>query len=240
VVNQSLRRFFHLLLMSGCCALLAGTVDAQWHSKPYQQWTAKEAQGLLIDSPWAQTTAGLLAVGRFDPLTAAVNTAVTVRLRSALPVRQALARLKQLRNKYDKKGKSDKAAIDKKNSPLLECSECVDYYMVELSPGPGSENDLPPFLQRALLAQMKLNIEIKNERGETRELVKFVKPKFFQDEAVFFFPRLNSKGEPLISAANRTLTISFDPRVFSFKATARLTRFEFDVAKMTVDGKVVF
>jgi hypothetical protein len=240
LTNHGLKSLFRLLLVSGCWALIPGTIPAQVHGKPYQQWTAKEAQGLLIESPWAQTRAGLLAVGRFDPPTAAVNTAVTVSLRSALPVRQALARLKQLKNKYDKKGNSDKAAIDEKNRPLLECPECADYYMVVMSPGPGSENDLPPYLQRALLAQIKLDVVIKNEKGETRELVKFVKPKFFQDEAAFFFPRLNSKGEPLISAANRTLTISFDPRIFSFKVAARLARFEFDVAKMIVNGQVVF
>jgi hypothetical protein len=150
MVNQRLRLLFRLLLLSGCCALITGTVHAQLNDRPYQQWTAKEAEALLFDSPWAQTRSGLVAAGRWDPLTEAANTAVTLSLRSALPVRQALARLRQLKNRYDKK-------------------------------------------------------------------MKFVNPKFVQDDAVFYFSRFNSKGEPLISPANRKLTISFDPRILRGK-----------------------
>jgi len=89
------------------------------------------------------------------------------------------------------------------------------------------------------LAHVKLSVQIRNEKGETREVVKFVNPKFAEDDGVFFFSRCNSKGEPLISPANHTLTISFDPRIFAWK-TARLTKFEFDVTKMIVNGQVVF
>jgi hypothetical protein len=241
LVNQRQRLLSRLLLVSGCCALVSGTVHAQFGGKQYQQWTVKEAEGLLVNSAWAQTRAGLVAVGRLDPPTAAANTAVTIRLRSALPLRQALVRLRQLKNKYDTKSDSDKAAIDGKNRPLLECPECADYYMVTVSPGPGSSNALSTNLplNTVSLAWLKLNVEIKNEKGETRELVKFIKEKFFGDEAVFFFSRFNSKGEPLISPANRTFTISFDPHVFGWK-TWTVTRFEFDVAKMISNGKVVF
>jgi len=228
--------FLRLLLLSGWCALIPCTALAQF-GKPYQQWTAKEAEGLLIDSPWAQTRAGLIGVGRFDPATAAANTAVTVRLHSALPLRQALARLRQIKNKYDKKSDRDKAAIDAKNEPLLECPDCVDYYMVTMSPGPGSENEVS--LRRMSLAQVKLNVQMRNEKGEIRELVKLVKPKFFGDEAILLFARFNSKGEPLITAANRKLTISFG-RLFGWAPTPALTKFEFDVARMTVNGQVVF
>lgn len=238
--NGRLRLLSRLVLVTGCCALVSGTVHAQFGGKPYQQWTDKETQSLLTNSPWAQTRAGLIAVGRLDPLTEAANTAVTVRLRSALPVRQALARLRQLNNKYDKTSDNEKTAIDVKNRPLLECPECKDYYMVTLSPGPGSTNALSSNLplNTVSLAWLKLNVEIKNDKGETRELMKFIREKFFGDEAIFCFSRFNSNGEPLISPANRTFTISFDPRVFGWK-TWTVTRFEFDVARMTSDGKVV-
>ena len=241
-VNLRPRFLFRMLLVSGCCALVPGPVSAQFAGKPYQQWTAKEAEGLLIDSPWAQTRAGIVAVGRFDPPTAAANTAVTISLRSALPVRQALARLRQLRNKYEKKSDSERAAIDARNKELLECAECADYYVVALSPGPGSVNDLSTSilpLNTTSLAWLRLNVEIKNEKGETRELMKFVSPQLGGGEAVFYFSRFSSKREPLISPANRTLTISLDPHVFGWK-TWTATKFEFDVAKMIVNGEVVF
>jgi len=239
MVNQRLRLFARVLLVSGCCALSSGSANAQFGGKPYQQWTAAEAKGLLTDSPWAQTRAGLVAVGRLDPQTAPPNTAVTITLHSALPVRQALARVRQLKNKYDKRSDRDRAAIDAKNKPLLECAECDDYYMVAMNPGPGSISGVPGSFARMSLALAKRDVQLANEKGETRELVKFARPKFAEDQVMFFFSRLNSKGEPLIGPANRTLTISFDPRIFDWK-TGRTTRFEFDVSKMIVTGQVVF
>src|SRR5437660_8479247 len=235
MANQHLRFLFCLLLVT----LISSQVHAQFAGKSYQQWTAKEAEGLLINSPWAQTQAGLMAVGRLYPLTAAANTAITISLRSALPVRQALARLKQLKNKYDKKSNSEKAAIDDGNKSLLECPECADYYIVTMSPGPGSETGLPGSLQKASFARVKLDVEMKNEKGETRELVKFVPPKFTLDNAMFFFSRFNSKGEPLIGSQNHTLTVSFHPGLFGFKP-AMLSQFHFDVTKMIVNGQVAF
>ena len=208
--------------------------------KPYQQWTGKQSKELLVNSPWAQTQTGLVWVEKFATPTPAADSTVTVRLYSALPLRQALARLKQLKNKYDGKSDRDKAAIDAQNRALLECPACINYYMVTIGPGPDSRN-VPQFPRTMSFAVVKLNIEIKNEKGETRELTNFVGPKFAGDEALFFFARFSSKGEPLVSPANRTLTISFDRFIFRWApAPATRTKFEFDVAKMTVNGQVVF
>ena len=238
MINQRLRAFSRSLLLSGCCALITGTVHAQLNNRPYQQWTAKEAAALLIESPWAQTVAGIIPAVGGDPSTAVADTTVTIRLHSALPLRQALARLRQLNNKYDQKSDSDKAAIDAKIKPLLECPECSDCYLVAMRTGPGCTNDMPRFLDGMTLARLKLNVHIKNEKGETRELVKFINPRFNGGDAMFFFSRFNSNGEPLISPANRTLTILFD-HIFGW-IPATVTKFEFDVAKMTIDGKVTF
>lgn len=232
--------FFRLLLVSVSCALIPCTALAQF-GKPYLQWSEKEAKELVINSPWAQTQTGLVWVDRFATPTPAADSTITIRLYSALPLRQALARLRQIKTRYDRKSDRDKAAIDAKNRELLECPACNNYYMVTMSPGPDSMNGLPPLPRPLSFAVMKRNVYIKNEKGETRELTNFVAPKFFGDEALFFFARFNSKGEPLISPANRTLIISFDRFMFRWApAPATLAKFEFDVAKMTVNGQIVF
>jgi len=240
MVSQRLRILCRLLLLAGC-VLIPNSVYPQLGSKPYQQWTAKEAEELIRNSPWAQTRAEPMSVAKLDPQSEPADTVVTVRLHSASPARQALARLKQIRNEYDRKSDHDKAAIDAKNKVLLECSECSDYYMIAISPGPRSTN--PRFKNSPWYTQsltfMKRNVELKNEKGETRELVKFVSPDFNGGEGLFYFLRFNSKGEPLISPANRMLTISFDSRLLGW-APWKLQKFEFDVAKMTVNGQVVF
>jgi hypothetical protein len=237
MIHQRLKRLFTLLLVSGCCALVPSTVQAQLYGKPYQLWTAKEAEGLLINSAWAQTRAGLIKVEESDPSTAVADSAVTIRLYSALPLRQAMARLRQIKNKYDKQSDREKAAIDARIKPLLECPECGDNYVVAIRPGPDSRNEVP-LSERMTLATLKLKVHLKNEKGESRELVKFVSPRFNGGDAMLFFSRFNSKGEPLISPANRTLTIWFD-HIFGW-APATITKFEFDVARITVNGKVVF
>jgi len=43
-----------LVLFLGVTLVWAG--DKPWKSKPYQQWDAKEVQGILTDSPWVRVT----------------------------------------------------------------------------------------------------------------------------------------------------------------------------------------
>ncbi len=131
-----------------------------------------------------------------------------------------------------------KAAIDAENRSVLECSRCTDQYVVTVSPGPGSSHSVPMRFQSMPFAQLKLYVYIKNEKGEKRELVDFVKPGSWDGDSMFIFARLNSKGEPLISPANHTLIISFEPRLFGAFPPS-LSRFEFDVGKMMIDGKLV-
>lgn len=211
-----------------------------WQDKPYQQWTMSEVEQLLRDSPWAQ----LREKGAYPEQTANASAAnpadaVIIYLRSALPVRQALARLRQLRAKYDKLSDSEKKTVDEKTKVLLDCPACAENYIVTLAPGSGKTKGVPATLQKMAPAEVKLNVRVSNERGETRELVHFVAPKFEGDEALFFFARFNSKGEPLITPDTKKLIVIFDRKIFSLTAFP-LIKFEFDVSKMTVNGKVAF
>lgn len=47
-----------------------------------------------------------------------------VRLRSALPIRQAILRLRQIKEKYDSMSDAKKAEFDEKNKALVECPAC--------------------------------------------------------------------------------------------------------------------
>lgn len=230
-----------LLLGSVFAATLNRAAHVQFPGKPFEQWTAKEAEKILSDSPWAQTQVVLGAAGRLDPVTETADTMFTVRLRSALPVRQALARLNQLRGGYDQKNASERAALDARNKEILECSECLDDYAVSITPGPGSRRDLPAFLSSGRTASelIKQNVVLENDKHETRELTKFVQPKFAAGEAIFFFRRLDSRGKSLIDPGSRFVIISFDPRIFDWKKPTA-TKFKFDVARLIVDGKVAF
>lgn len=229
------RNFACLLIL----LLINANAWSQVSDKPKEQWTLKEVESFLSDSAWAQTIGGSAQVGGLPLSSAMEGNFVTLRLRSGLPIRQALARLRELKSKYDKMSPRDKADIDAKNKPLLECQPCQDYYVVTMSQGPGSNRGVPSAFETMSLNRAKLTVVLKNEKGETRELVNMVRPKVRGDDAVFFFARFDAKGEPLFTTANRKITISFDPRLFEGSAMKSIV-VDFDVARITLNGQVVF
>jgi len=229
-----------------CVALLlvglgrSTVAQESWSQKDFRQWTESEVEKILTDSPWAQTRDLELAGG--DTATTVGPSlpnrrAVIIRLRSALPIRQALARLRQLNNKYDKMSEKDKKALDEKNQILLECPPCADSYVIALSPAEARGKGVPTILMNMSEAEVKKNVRLMNDAGETRGLIHYTPPKSQGDEAVFFFERLNDQGKPLIDSNSKRLIVTFDQKIFPQMA---LTKFEFEVPKMIVNGQVAF
>ena len=217
--------------------VFAATVSAQtesWQSKPYTQWTKDEARKVLNDSPWAQTiertTDTPLSLSRGAGQI--ISKAYTVRLRSALPVRHALLRLRQLDDKYDQMSDKKKAEFDEKNKALVECPACADNYVVALLPPAAAD------ARTTTLEKMKLFVHLVDERGRERQLVHFIPTKATGQEIVFFFPRLDEKGEPLITPSSKKVSLTIDTSAIGMDAI--VWRFEFDVSKMSSNGKVDF
>jgi len=218
----------------------AASAQGGWRDKPPAQWTKEEAEQILIDSPWAQTVApggGAIGLGGTRALSTP-DKAITVRLRSALPVRLAMMRLRQLHEKYDRMSEPKRAEFDEKNGPLLECPACADNYVVALLPPPGGRLTLPRALLSASPAKVKLYVQLLNDRGERREALHYAPPKSPTGEAVFFFARLGEGGRPLLTTESRKLVVTVGPEIL--EGETRLNRFEFDVAQMLVGGRVEF
>jgi hypothetical protein len=87
------------------CSLVA---RAQWEKKPYAEWSEKEAQKLLNDSPWGQTqvisdTSQMFGNERLSSGASRVANVFHVNFRirflSAKPVRQAISRVMELKQK---------------------------------------------------------------------------------------------------------------------------------------------
>lgn len=209
----------------------------EWTKKPYQEWTKAEAEKVLNDSPWVarqevrlkrekqvQSVAGApstntgiggpalikteqnsVAVGGAQ---APIDFVFTLRLRSALPVREALARLKQLEAKEGKLDKKELANLDARLKGLVECPACAENYVLSLSSkskeNPGADAVYTVF-GGAKEADIKRYLYIANDKGERRTLVHFVPPRAPGEEALFFFPRLDEKGAPLLTPESKTL-----------------------------------
>lgn len=253
--------------LTAICALtlflsvLVGAAHTQdWAGKPYTQWSRSEAEKVLSDSPWASQQELRIrfdkeaqkAAGSYSGISAAsaqqsamevsrdlpVDFIFTLRLRSALPVRQALVRLRQLQHDIEKLSPKDLAAYDAQTKGLLECPACVDNYVVTLSSksknSPGADPVYTTF-KGAQLADLQRYVYLSNEHGDRRKLVHFVPPKAPGDEALFFFPRADEKGAPLLTPENKELSVNFTDN-----QAASITNFKIDVSKLLVNGKVEF
>jgi len=242
--------------------VLVGAVSAQEQlpSKPYTQWSRGEAERILNDSAWAAKQELRIkfdkerqsAAGSYSGVSAAsaaqaatevssqvpVDFVFTLRLRSALPVRQALVRLRTLETDVEKMNQQQLAQFDKQTQGLLECPACTQNYVVTLSSksrnNPGADAVFSVF-KGGRLADLQRYVFIANERGERRPLIHFVPPKVPGDEATFFFPRLDDKGAPLLTADNKELLVNL-----SDNQPSSISNFKLDVSKLVLNGKVEF
>ena len=224
----------------------------KWEKKPYQEWTLSEVVRILDDSPWAQTASGTFHMNYGSP---GVSYSVTVRLRSALPIRQALIRGRQLAVNYDKFSDADKKRFDAETKDFLECSDCAKYYLVTISsymtgsspprsvPGgtlPGSYGvDISEPLRSLTLNDLKPHVHLSNDKGERRALAGFIPPKGVGKQAMFIFPRFDSQGDPLITPAHKKLYFEIDRRILS-NMVEPLRKFSFDVRRLVQNGQIVF
>ncbi|MGA9996212.1 MAG: hypothetical protein WBP93_12410 [Pyrinomonadaceae bacterium] len=254
------------LIMTVGLVMLANAQEAL--NRPFQQWTKDDAEKILNSSPWARMqevrikyagqtrpvaggpqpgigVGGSPAYERTDQNTinsagaeAPVDFQFTLRLRSALAVREALVRLKQIEAKYDKMSDGDKAAFDAKMKGLLDCPACVDNYVVTLSSKsknkPGADAVFTLF-GGAKEDDIKRYIYLANERGERRSLVHFAPPRAPGAEATFFFARLDDKGTPLFTPGTKELIINLTDNEVN-----TITNFKVDVTKLIVNGKIDF
>lgn len=250
-----------LLAVFGFAAV--GYAQETWKSKPFSQWSRGEAESILNNSPWASRTALRMNFdkktqkvagnyGVVDPLDRnpgnikdiqastdiPVDFQFTLRLRSALPVRQAVARLKQLDTDVEKLNAKDLAAFDTQIKGLIDCPACESNYVITLSSkssnSPGADAVYTSF-KGGRLADMQRYVFIANEHGEQRALVHFVAPKVPGDEAIFFFPRLDARGVPLLTPENKELIVNL-----SDNEVNSVANFKIDVTKIVVNGRVEF
>lgn len=248
-----------ILVVGVCAAAIACHAQSVWTVKPFTQWSRSDAESVLNDSPWSshqevrmqfekekQTAAGSYS-GVSSAAAAGSQTEVmsdlpvdfvfTLRLRSALPVRQALVRLKQL-EADSKRSQKDAETFDAQIKGLLECPACAANYVVTLSSKsrnrPGADAVYATF-KGGRLSDLQRFVFLANDRGERRDLVHFVAPRTPGDDAIFFFPRLDAKGAPLLTTESKQLLINL-----SDKQVNSVSNFRIDVSQLVINGKVEF
>jgi len=251
----------HCYLTAAFMTLLACPPQAaqgDFLSEPFSAWTKAEVTRLLNDSPWAKTQEVKVrprrqvrsVAGQVESTSTADRQAAlggaedardyrfTIRLRSALPIRQAIARLVQLDAKYDQMSAAEKKALDVQTRALLECPECRDDYIVSV--GFGSTNSqgtdlIYEWFRGQTIQSLTGYIYLANDRGSRRDLNGFISPKVPGDEAFFFFHRRDQQGRLLLLPADKRLLC----RMSDINWNA-VTKFTLDVKRMNVHGTIEF
>ena len=246
-----------LVLYLACGSLALGQTYELDNS--YKKWSKKDVERVLNDSPWvsvqevrirregtAQRVAGAppsLTRDETNSVASAgsdipIDFIFTLRLRSALPIREAIVRQKQLDAKYDSMDEKQKAAFDASVKGLLECPACAGNYVLTLSSksknSPGADAVYTTF-KGARIEDIKRYIYLANERGERREMVHFVAPRAPGEEAIFFFSRLDDKGKQLFGPDSKEVVVNLTNNEVNSS-----TNFRFDVSKLVSNGQVIF
>jgi hypothetical protein len=259
-----------IFLLFICISFLNVMTTAQktWE-KPFEKWNMDDALKIVTSSPWAQTYQSPEIEAAIAQQQAARdqrnNTAnsggsgatlgsvsrllgaspVVIRLHSALPVRQAIVRGKQISAGYDKMNKQEKEEMDKSVSVFLNCPACQNYYVVTITqfPDSSSQSVQEGIFQRMTFKELEGNVYLHNDKGEQRELVQFTPPKRAGESAYFFFERKDDKGNLFLTPDNKDFKFVFKNEFLTPANPYAILvprSFEFKVSKMIIGEKLEF
>jgi hypothetical protein len=255
------------IFLTALVLLVFNSISAQkFLDKPYQKWKKDEALKLLNDSAWSKTFQSALSasgasavqVGReqaqnansggSNPRSVARdygNPPVVIRLHSALPIRQAIVRMQQIAEGYDKLPDNQKAQFDESAAKFIACAVCKDYYVVTItkSTDTSSGRVSDGIFQTMTIKDVKGNVGLVNDKSEKRDVVQFTPPKGDGESAVFFFKRLDEKGRPLIDKSTKNFKFLFQNTFLNAgNAYSGLVplNWEFDVSKIILGEKIEF
>ena len=229
--TRVLARLSCLAVFVGLCAFSA-SAQKLWE-KPMDKWGGDDAMKIITNSPFAQQyqdpksaasadaqrVAGEQAQsairGGSNPRSVArqqAATPITIRLHSAVPVRQAIVRLRQLSAGYDKLSAEDKKKFDDQQKGFLECKICTDYYVVTIdkfrdSSTSGIDEGL---FQRTKFEEIKGNVWLMTDKGTKIDLFQFTPPRGPGDFATFFFKRKNDAGQPNLTPDMKNFKFVFN------------------------------
>jgi hypothetical protein len=260
-------KFNKLMLFVFVIGLTLSTFAQKTWEKPIEKWNKEEALNILKESPWSQSfqaAEGSIAAEMQQTSRDQVGQRVTgrpeitrsdrqfgsqpivVRLQSGLPIRQALVRLQQIDQGYDKMNTEQRARYDAEAKKFLDCKICQDYYVITITKFKRSSNEGVDdgMFQVSKFEDLKGNIQLVNDKGEQRELVYFLAPKMAGESATLYFKRKDDKGNLLLTPENKTVKLVFNKYFLEDRSNPYgplLPRnFEFKVSKMMIDDQLAF
>lgn len=262
----------HRIKLSGILAILllaafAARAEDFWVKKDWKQWSKDECTKILQDSPWSRKWAksqmgssqmpgvsGANAEGASGEKTPEMH--YSIELQSALPVREAVIRLSQINQKYDKMSAAEKKDFDAKADTFLN-GNFDDVIRVHVTFGSNLqafERDMATYWKTIPPEAPPVDMYLITENGDRVPPLRFNSP---QNGAYYFdlvFPRKKNR-EPIVRDGDKTLSLQFthpaignqtqknttnpvDPSMDVFGEERVLIQFKLD--KMVVNGKASY
>ncbi len=225
-----------------------GPVQSEfWQKKDFHQWSETECRKLLEDSPWAlrygysDGKQGVsVTADRGQGNVAVEGVQYQAQFRSALPIRQAMVRLAQIKRKYDKMTPDQKKAFDEQTDNLLnsDFKDRIVLYFSYWSSTTFIDKDVATYWKKQTTETLKSSVYLINQRNEKIPLLNYAVNTGDLHEFEFDFPR-EQGGKLVILPDDKNLRLEFshppinkrtlDPFVLSFRTD-----------KMMMAGSIIY
>jgi hypothetical protein len=235
-----------VLILSLAATLLSLPLAAaaQWEKKAATEWTEKDAQRVLSDSPWAHTQVFTSATNLFrgpgfesqrpgstsTGVANATHISFRVRFLSALPIRQAIARLITTKQKQlsDEQASMIKSFVNGESQEYIVVSVTCD------SQEAGANvREAQGLLMGRGTADLKNITFLETKGGKRVFLQEYQRPRQDGIGARFIFPRMVD-GKPFITPESEEIHFYTE-----LDGNYRLDR-RFKIKDMTYEGKLEY
>lgn len=203
----------------------------------YRHWTREQAVWILSDSPWMSRETSTRVVGGIGSGIQGekeIYNTYFVRFLSALPIRQAFARIQQLQLGFDQLDEARKNELDKQFQGILnlDVEKWIVVAVAFRSNNPREQARVERFFEGETMETMKTRAFLSTEQFPRVEMIAFFPPKEPTVGAKFVFPRFVG-GTPIVKSDDKEIVFEFDT-----PGTGRELRARFAIADMIVNGEL--
>ena len=208
-------------------------------TEPFNQWSLEKAVEVLNESPWARKetfTRVIRGVGSGISGEKEIYNTFYVRFLSAQPIREAYARVQQIRYRYDEMLPEEKELFDKAQRQDLDM-DVSDWIVVSIgfrSNDPNEESEVRRFFQSETAQTLKTKVFLSTSTHPQVELGAYFPQREESIGAKFVFPR-EINGTPVVTSDCSRVTLEF---LDIPGADSRLNA-TFDVNPMIIGDRVI-
>ncbi len=206
--------------------------------KEFTQWSVDEAVSVLNKSPWARQmtftrVVGGIGSGVFGEKE--IYSTFFVRFLSARPIREALVRLQQIQQGYDRMDTAGRSEFDNMTVRLLDpdLGRWIVLTVNFRSNDPDTERSVKQFFQSQSFETIKNRVHLSTLRFPQLELSAYYPPQGDAIGAKFVFPR-DVDSVPVLSDEDKTVTFQLDPVGIDSDLIV-----DFPLAAMKISGELV-